>query len=818
VTDSFDTDSDGLEDSIDSDDDNDSIDDTADAYPLIAIGSYTDTDNDGAPNDCDASCISIGMEADTDDDNDGIGDVEDNCPIISNPAQLNLDLDNFGDLCDDDIDNDGFSNDLDSFLFDGNEWLDSNENNIGDNAERFNSDFSLVNLTTGISKENILFLEFNIAISASFSNASSIQVLYWPINSEQTWITLTRESTADVFSKTILLPDYVKSGVYEIRTVIAIDNSGNEIRINDSFLNQGGYAYRTEIYNENSDNEIPELTGMSNSTPYFDEFEQLHIDFSISASDDLSGLNKSFIIELISPTGKSIQERGYFADEGLTQASAALNFVLSKYSASGVYRINTVRLYDLAGNLNHSLQWIEDNVNTINIENPNSDRTSPTLNNVSVSSIFDLSAKRPIINVSVLLSDDISGVKSSYVRLRKPNGGHLDSWMNAEANNSQTENVTFNTKLPLTSDYSPGDYIVEFFCITDEANNERCYYIFELNDLLLQSVLTVNYPDFDADGIPDEFDAFPQNPTKWELSDVSHDTDGDGKADILWRNTATGQNWLWTMNGRSIIKSSGLTNITDLSWQIVGRGDFDGDGQSDIVWRNSTTGRNYVWLMNGFAIKQQGEINYVTDSNWRIKEVTDLDGDGKDDIVWRHMSRGDTWIYLMNGIKYQTSQASLKVADTNWEIVASGDVNGDGKGDIIWRHKTRGDNYIWLMNGTSVTSRYILNNVNTNWIIAGAGDLNGDGTDDIIWRNKTDGRNWAFIMNNGQIQISSLINTVANANWEIADIADLDGDGKDDLFWRQSQTGQTYIFLMNGLSISSQGYSNTVSNAWQVLH
>jgi hypothetical protein len=297
-----------------------------------------------------------------------------------------------------------------------------------------------------------------------------------------------------------------------------------------------------------------------------------------------------------------------------------------------------------------------------------------------------------------------------------------------------------------------------------------------------------------------------------------NDADGDGKADILWRNGLTGQNWLWTMNGRSIIKSAGINNISDLSWQIVGRGDFDGDGKSDIVWRNSTTGRNYVWLMNGFAIKQQGELNYVYDSNWRIKEVADLDGDGKDDIVWHHATRGDTWIYLMDGIKFKTSQASLKVADLDWEIVASGDVNGDGKGDIIWRHKTRGDNYIWLMNGATISSLYVLNNINTNWIIAGAGDINGDGTDDIIWRNKYDGRNWAFLMNNGQIQSSQLINTVANNDWEIADISDLNGDGMADIFWRQAQTGQSYIFLMDGLTISSQGYSNSVSNNWQVIH
>ena len=36
------------------------------------LGSYTDTDGDGRPNDCDSACVALGMAADPDDDNDGI--------------------------------------------------------------------------------------------------------------------------------------------------------------------------------------------------------------------------------------------------------------------------------------------------------------------------------------------------------------------------------------------------------------------------------------------------------------------------------------------------------------------------------------------------------------------------------------------------------------------------------------------------------------------------------------------------------------------------------------------------------------------------
>ena len=49
----------------DTDDDNDGVLDTADAFSLISLGSLTDTDGDGRPNDCDSDCQTLGMTADT---------------------------------------------------------------------------------------------------------------------------------------------------------------------------------------------------------------------------------------------------------------------------------------------------------------------------------------------------------------------------------------------------------------------------------------------------------------------------------------------------------------------------------------------------------------------------------------------------------------------------------------------------------------------------------------------------------------------------------------------------------------------------------
>jgi hypothetical protein len=36
---------------------------------------------------------------------------------------------------------------------------------------------------------------------------------------------------------------------------------------------------------------------------------------------------------------------------------------------------------------------------------------------------------------------------------------------------------------------------------------------------------------------------------------------------------------------------------TDVQWRIAGVGDFDGDGYADLVWENTATGQRGIWLL-----------------------------------------------------------------------------------------------------------------------------------------------------------------------------------------------------------------------------
>jgi len=77
------------------------------------------------------------------------------------------------------------------------------------------------------------------------------------------------------------------------------------------------------------------------------------------------------------------------------------------------------------------------------------------------------------------------------------------------------------------------------------------------------------------------------------------DFDGDGKSDILWRDSS-GNTAIWLMNGAQVASSRGLGNIPT-TWSVVQTGDYNGDSKSDILWRDSS-GNTAIWFMNGLQV------------------------------------------------------------------------------------------------------------------------------------------------------------------------------------------------------------------------
>ena len=122
-----DTDSDNIPNCVDTDDDGDGVIDEEDAFPLDP-GEVTDTDNDGT-----------GNNADTDDDGDGQTDEDEiTCgsdPLDASSTATDTDSDNIPDCVDPDDDGDGVNDEEDTFPLDASEDTDTDNDGIGNNTD-----------------------------------------------------------------------------------------------------------------------------------------------------------------------------------------------------------------------------------------------------------------------------------------------------------------------------------------------------------------------------------------------------------------------------------------------------------------------------------------------------------------------------------------------------------------------------------------------------------------------------------------------------------------------------------------------------------
>jgi len=313
----------------------------------------------------------------------------------------------------------------------------------------------------------------------------------------------------------------------------------------------------------------------------------------------------------------------------------------------------------------------------------------------------------------------------------------------------------------------------------------------------------------------------PLVPLGFTPSNTVNDLNGDGMSDMVWR-SANGPLGVWLMNGGIIsggnLTSGGAAVAPDASWSIAGTGDFNGDGNADILWRD-TSGEVTTWLMNGTNIMSgaditSGGVAVRPDASWSVAGTGDFNGDGNADILWRDTS-GEVAIWTMNGNAITsgadvTSGGTAVRPDASWTIAGIGDFNGDGNRDILWR-STSGQVSLWTMNGSTITgggdltSGGVAVRPDASWSIAGIGDFNSDGNSDILWRNSSGALN-LWLMNGTTITsggpvTSGGVAVSPDASWHVVQIGDFNGDGNSDILWR-NDSGVLSEWLMNGNTIT----------------
>ena len=292
----------------------------------------------------------------------------------------------------------------------------------------------------------------------------------------------------------------------------------------------------------------------------------------------------------------------------------------------------------------------------------------------------------------------------------------------------------------------------------------------------------------------------------------THDFNADGRSDILWYNTTSGQVVNWLISGTTAI-GGGSPGSAANPWAIVGQRDFNGDGFTDLLWRNSITGQVVIWLLNGTSVIGGGSPGTVT-TDWLVSGTGDFNGDGNGDILWFNLGTGQVVLWFMNGAAVigGGSPGTISPFSTAW-TVTTGDFNGDGFTDILWFNQGDGTTVIWLLNGTTRIGSGSPGSVpvSDGWVLAGTGDFNGDGKSDILWRNTFSGQAEIWLMNGTSMIGGGSPGSAANP-WTIVETGDFNGDSKSDILWYNFSTGQVVIWLLNGATVIGGGSPGSASD------
>jgi uncharacterized protein YbdZ (MbtH family) len=302
-----------------------------------------------------------------------------------------------------------------------------------------------------------------------------------------------------------------------------------------------------------------------------------------------------------------------------------------------------------------------------------------------------------------------------------------------------------------------------------------------------------------------------------------NDFNGDGRSDVLLVNdNGSVTDWLGQQGGTFFSNQQVANYALPAGWQVASSGDYNGDGRVDVLLRNSSSGTITEWLgqANG-GFNWNSAATYGLDSSWHVAASGDFNGDGRTDVLLVNDNGSVTdWLGQADGTFFSNHVNASYALPAGWQVATTGDFNGDGVDDVLLRNSSSGTITEWLGQPTGgfTWNSAATYGLDSSWHVAGAGDFNGDGRADVLLVNNNGSvTNWLGQGDGTFFSNHATASYALPAGWSVAGIADVNGDARDDVLLRNTngtitewlgQTGGAFSWNANG--------TYGLDNSWHV--
>jgi len=362
----------------------------------------------------------------------------------------------------------------------------------------------------------------------------------------------------------------------------------------------------------------------------------------------------------------------------------------SKHIASGDYTINTIRLYDHAGNDG----WVYGRdlstlglTSILTLDNPFGDEELPELLNFNLEASFHPVSLRPSILFDFVAQDIGTGYNNAYIRISDSNGLNNDRWIDLDTDPLES-GVQF--LLDLTSEYTPGRFTIDYFNLYDIAGNEKSFSAADLEASGYDSHLNVFFKPQNA---ANDFVISATNDADWLIGSQENDSFDAGSGDDV----------IFSLGSSNLIKAGGgsdsISLVADSVWgagyyanhassidsigtgknvSLNGKSRFadiiDGGSSNDTVYLTSNA--DAFFLDDHFSQVHPEAIVNAGNYQERFTSIEKILGGSGDDILDCSSEN-----YLLNQLHMELDGGSGN--DILWAAQGDDTLNGGTGNDIL---------------------------------------------------------------------------------------------------------------------------------------